>query len=155
MGRVIELVADLAYDACALTGDYRGKTFGPFKACLDGVEEVVSKLSRPVFGVLGNHDTIRMVPRLENMGVRMLLNECVTLERGGSASDAAVAGLLVGCAAHAASCGLGGGGEALQSLGIRPERRVRAVRECVEIIRAAASGQRVNRRSGAGWAGCG
>ena len=39
---------------------------------------------------------------------------------------------------------IGGGGEALQSLGIRPERRVRAVRECVEIIRAAASGERVN-----------
>jgi alkanesulfonate monooxygenase SsuD/methylene tetrahydromethanopterin reductase-like flavin-dependent oxidoreductase (luciferase family) len=38
---------------------------------------------------------------------------------------------------------IGGGGEALQSLGIRPDRRVRAVRECVEIIRAAASGQRV------------
>jgi alkanesulfonate monooxygenase SsuD/methylene tetrahydromethanopterin reductase-like flavin-dependent oxidoreductase (luciferase family) len=39
---------------------------------------------------------------------------------------------------------IGGGGEALQALGIRPQRRVRAVRECVEIIRAAASGQRVN-----------
>ncbi len=39
---------------------------------------------------------------------------------------------------------IGGGGEALQALGIRPERRVRAVRECVEIIRAAASGQRVS-----------
>jgi alkanesulfonate monooxygenase SsuD/methylene tetrahydromethanopterin reductase-like flavin-dependent oxidoreductase (luciferase family) len=38
---------------------------------------------------------------------------------------------------------IGGGGEALQALGIRPERRVRAVRECVEIIRAAASGERV------------
>ncbi len=39
---------------------------------------------------------------------------------------------------------IGGGGEALQALGIRPERRVRAVRECVEIIRAAASGERVS-----------
>ncbi len=38
---------------------------------------------------------------------------------------------------------IGGGGEALQSLDIRPERRVRAVRECVEIIRAAASGERI------------
>lgn len=84
MSRVVELVADLAYDTCVLTGDYRGKTFGPFKACLDGVEDVVSRLSRPVFGVLGNHDTIRMVPRLEAMGVRMLLNEHVTLERAGS-----------------------------------------------------------------------
>jgi alkanesulfonate monooxygenase SsuD/methylene tetrahydromethanopterin reductase-like flavin-dependent oxidoreductase (luciferase family) len=39
---------------------------------------------------------------------------------------------------------IGGGGEALQALDIRPERRVRAVRECVEIIRAAASGERIN-----------
>jgi len=84
MDRVADLICDLAYDVCVLTGDYRGKTFGSFKACLDGVEQVVSKLKGPVFGVLGNHDTIRMVPRLEDMGVCMLLNECVTLERVGS-----------------------------------------------------------------------
>jgi gamma-glutamyltranspeptidase/glutathione hydrolase len=35
------------------------------------------------------------------------------LERGGSAVDATIAGTLVGCAAHAGSCGLGGGGVAL------------------------------------------
>lgn len=35
------------------------------------------------------------------------------LEKGGTASDAAVAGMLVACAAHPASCGLGGGGAAL------------------------------------------
>ncbi len=35
------------------------------------------------------------------------------LERGGSAVDAAIVGTLVGCAAHAGSCGLGGGGVAL------------------------------------------
>ena len=39
---------------------------------------------------------------------------------------------------------IGGGGEVLQALDIRPERRVRAVRECVEIIRAAASGERLS-----------
>ena len=32
---------------------------------------------------------------------------------------------------------VGGGGEALQALGIAPERRVRAVRECIEIIKSA------------------
>jgi gamma-glutamyltranspeptidase/glutathione hydrolase len=35
------------------------------------------------------------------------------LERGGNAVDATVSGLLVACAAHASSCGLGGGGVAL------------------------------------------
>jgi predicted MPP superfamily phosphohydrolase len=36
-----------------------------------------------MFGVLGNHDTIRMVPGLEGMSIRMLLNESVVIERGG------------------------------------------------------------------------
>lgn len=36
---------------------------------------------------------------------------------------------------------IGGGGEALQALGIRPARRVRAVAECVEILKQAATGQ--------------
>lgn len=39
---------------------------------------------------------------------------------------------------------VGGGGEALQSLGLEPRRRVRAVRECLEILRAAASGEEVS-----------
>jgi alkanesulfonate monooxygenase SsuD/methylene tetrahydromethanopterin reductase-like flavin-dependent oxidoreductase (luciferase family) len=39
---------------------------------------------------------------------------------------------------------IGGGGEALDALDIKPLRRVRAVAECVEIISAAASGQVVN-----------
>jgi 5,10-methylenetetrahydromethanopterin reductase len=39
---------------------------------------------------------------------------------------------------------LGGGGEALEALGLKPHRRVRAVREALEIIRAAGSGQPVD-----------
>lgn len=37
---------------------------------------------------------------------------------------------------------VGGGGEALASLGLKPDRRVRAVQECVEIIRLASKGER-------------
>lgn len=39
---------------------------------------------------------------------------------------------------------IGGGGEALEALGIEPLRRVRAVAECVEIIQSAASGEAVD-----------
>jgi uncharacterized protein len=35
-----------------------------------------------VFGVLGNHDTIRMVPGLEQMAIRVLLNESEAILRG-------------------------------------------------------------------------
>ena len=82
MQRLIELVGDMRYDLCVLTGDYRGKNFGPFEATLDGVARVRAHLKEPVYGVLGDHDTIQMVPGLEAMGIRMLLNECEVIVRG-------------------------------------------------------------------------
>ena len=82
MRRIIELVGGLRYDLCVLTGDYRGKTFGPFKATLDGVALVTAHLKGPVYGVLGNHDTIQMIPGLEAAGIKMLLNECAVIVRG-------------------------------------------------------------------------
>lgn len=39
---------------------------------------------------------------------------------------------------------IGGGGEALAAVGIQPARRVRAVAECVDIVKAAASGECVD-----------
>ena len=83
MRRLSELVPELDYDACVLTGDYRGATFGPFDAALAGMKRLRAGLREPVYGVLGNHDTIRMVPSLEEMGIRMLLNECVPISRDG------------------------------------------------------------------------
>ena len=82
MQRLVELLPHLNYDLCVLTGDYRGKTYGPYDAALDGLEQVRRCLKPPVYGVLGNHDTIRMVPRLEEMGIRMLLNESEAIVRG-------------------------------------------------------------------------
>jgi uncharacterized protein len=72
---VVKLLPELRYDICVLTGDFRAKTFGPFDETLTGLVQLRSHLTGPVYGVLGNHDTIRMVPGLESMGVRMLLNE--------------------------------------------------------------------------------
>jgi uncharacterized protein len=82
MQSLIGLTHGLRYDLCVLTGDFRGKTFGPFEAALEGMARVREPIGGPVYGVLGNHDTIRMVPGLEAMGIRMLLNECETITRG-------------------------------------------------------------------------
>ncbi len=78
-----EAVRDLDYDLCVLTGDYRGETFGPFQAALDGLRHVRAQLGGQVYGVLGNHDTIQMLPAIEAMDIRMLMNEAVAIERGG------------------------------------------------------------------------
>jgi len=82
MARLVELLPTLTYDACVLTGDFRGRTFGPFDASIEGLARVRERITTPVYGVLGNHDTIRMVPALEAMGIVMLLNESVAIQRG-------------------------------------------------------------------------
>ncbi|HKJ74121.1 MAG TPA: metallophosphoesterase [Alphaproteobacteria bacterium] len=81
MDRLIEIVRGLDYDVCVLTGDYRGLTYGPYEPTIEGMARVARHFKGPVYGVLGNHDSIRMVPALEDMGIRMLLNEAVALTR--------------------------------------------------------------------------
>lgn len=82
MQRLIALLPTLDYDICVLTGDYRGLTYGPFEATLDGMAEIRRHIKGPIYGVFGNHDTIRMLPDLEAMGIRMLVNEFETIVRG-------------------------------------------------------------------------
>ena len=83
MRKVARLVRELQYDVCVLTGDFRGKTFGPFDEALELLEPIAHSLKREAFGVLGNHDPVAMVPELEALGIRVLLNERVEIERGG------------------------------------------------------------------------
>jgi uncharacterized protein len=82
MQHLLEIVGNLRCDVCVLTGDYRGKTYGPFEAAMDGVAKLRAQITAPIYAVLGNHDTIQMVPHLEAMGIRALLNECEALTRG-------------------------------------------------------------------------
>jgi uncharacterized protein len=84
MRRVEHILPDLTYDLCVLTGDYRGATFGKFDDALARMRPLLAHIKRPVYGVLGNHDTIRMVPDLEAMGIRMLLNECEPIRCSGA-----------------------------------------------------------------------
>jgi predicted MPP superfamily phosphohydrolase len=85
MRSLVGLAEGLQYDLCVLTGDYRGRTHGPFDASLDAVERLRTRLRGPIYGVLGNHDSIEMTPRLAAMGIRMLFNECEPIVRGGQA----------------------------------------------------------------------
>ena len=81
MERVIALLATIEFDVCVLTGDYRGGTAGPFRPALEELRRLRAHLGREVYGVMGNHDTILMVPEMEAMGIKMLLNEAVAFAR--------------------------------------------------------------------------
>jgi predicted MPP superfamily phosphohydrolase len=79
---LIDVLRQVEYDLCVLTGDFRAETYGPYDATLEAMQQVCKHLLGDVYGVLGNHDTICMVPGLESMGVNMLLNEQVALQCG-------------------------------------------------------------------------
>jgi uncharacterized protein len=83
MRRLGELLPRLSYDLCVLTGDYRGRTYGPCEATIEGMSRLRDQIATPVYAVLGNHDSIRMVPPLEAMGIQMLVNEAEPLVRDG------------------------------------------------------------------------
>ena len=84
MRRLAEILPGLDYDVCVITGDFRGETLGPFDECMDKMARLSCPLfNKSVYTVSGNHDTIRMVPALEDMGIRVLVNESVAFERGG------------------------------------------------------------------------
>jgi uncharacterized protein len=85
LARAAKLASQASYDVVVLTGDFRAATYGAYEPTLEGLARLRPHLKGPVYGVLGNHDTIRMVPGLEAMGIRMLLNESEVISRGDQA----------------------------------------------------------------------
>lgn len=81
---LIECLEQVNYDVCVMTGDFRAKTYGSFEAAITALAKVRAHLQGPVYTILGNHDSIRMVPDIEALGVTTLLNEAVVLERDGA-----------------------------------------------------------------------
>jgi predicted MPP superfamily phosphohydrolase len=81
--RLVERIRGVDYDLCVITGDFRARTYGGFDETLRIMQQVRTHLSGPVYGVLGNHDFIEMVPELEALEIRMLLNESAAVERDG------------------------------------------------------------------------
>jgi len=79
--QLMDKVRGLLFDVCVMTGDFRFRTYGSYAATLSAMARLRPLLGDAVYAVLGNHDTIRMVPGLEAMDVRVLMNESVIIKR--------------------------------------------------------------------------
>ena len=82
---LIARVQGLRFDTCVLTGDFRFRSHGPWQGALDALARLRPLLGEQVFSVLGNHDTVHMVPGMEAMGIQVLMNESARLTRAGQA----------------------------------------------------------------------
>ena len=85
MAALIERVRGVAHDLCVITGDFRFRTRGPWQPAMEALASLRPHLAPDTFAVLGNHDSIRMLPSIEALGVRLLMNESACFERGGQA----------------------------------------------------------------------
>lgn len=82
LARVLEAVRG-RYDLVAVTGDFNNYTVHQTTEALRCTAKMVKRsLSAPAYGVLGNHDSLLDVPAFEEAGMRILLNESVTIRRG-------------------------------------------------------------------------
>ena len=80
---MIKAVERTPCDVCVITGDFRCNTFGPSEIAMRELARLRPALQGDLYAVLGNHDSIGMVPPMEDLGIRVLLNEAVPLTRGG------------------------------------------------------------------------
>jgi predicted MPP superfamily phosphohydrolase len=79
-----KLLRDLTPDLCVFTGDYRFDDEGTCERIYPLMRKVLHSISAPdgVFGILGNHDAAEIAFALDEMGVRMLINDAVEIRRG-------------------------------------------------------------------------
>lgn len=82
--RLVETLSNLEYDICVMTGDYRFRTHGPYEQALEGLEKLRTGITKEIYAVLGNHDSLLMARQIESLDIRLLLNEHVQLERAGN-----------------------------------------------------------------------
>ena len=83
--RILDTLGNRAVDLVAITGDFRHDLHGLPHATLEQLETLLAGISSRcgVVGVLGNHDDCHMVEPLEQLGIRMLINEQMWIDRGG------------------------------------------------------------------------
>jgi uncharacterized protein len=91
--RAAAIIDTLSYDLCVFTGDFRALTYGSHDAAIRGIEALRGHIKSPIYAVLGNHDTVLMVPELERLGLHILLNESVEVTRAGSGQKIFLAGV--------------------------------------------------------------
>lgn len=84
-GCIVHIAERVEYDYCILGGDYSFGYDAGEERMRHQLREVATFLvgKSRVFGVLGNHDEYRTAELLNGLGVEMLLNENVVVERNG------------------------------------------------------------------------
>ena len=80
---IILAIQNSTYDLCVITGDFRMKTHGQFQNMMPNLQKLLKNISaeQGIYATLGNHDSFLMVREFEALGIKVLCNETVALEK--------------------------------------------------------------------------
>ncbi len=80
---VLARIGQRHFDLCLIGGDIRMETYGPIAPSLRALRRLLPHIQarHGIFGVLGNHDCIEMVPDFEEAGMLMLVNDATRIEQ--------------------------------------------------------------------------
>jgi uncharacterized protein len=83
--RIAHAIANVSFDLCVLTGDFRYFDTGRYQHIAEELTALMPALKcrLGIYGILGNHDFIEMAPLIETAGVQLLLNEAVVFDEKG------------------------------------------------------------------------
>ena len=84
--KAAEMISKVDIDFCCIGGDFRMKTYGQRTKCIKKLKNLMRcvQAKSGVFGVLGNHDCIEMLPDCEDAGIVMLVNDSWPIEKDGA-----------------------------------------------------------------------
>lgn len=81
--RICTLAGRLRPDLCVFTGDYRFDVSGPSDGVYEPMRRIIESISAKhgIAAILGNHDVSDIAFGLEELGVRMLVNEAIEIRQ--------------------------------------------------------------------------
>jgi len=76
------ILKNISADLCVITGDFRYLDEHVHNSAIRLTKKIVKEINSKhgIYGILGNHDFIEFVPLLEDIGIKMLVNENVQLK---------------------------------------------------------------------------
>jgi hypothetical protein len=83
--KIVELIKNVQYDYCLLGGDYCLYDKYDINLTKQRIKKIIENIkTNKIYGVLGNHDYYEVATFLQSLGVTMLINENVPIERKGA-----------------------------------------------------------------------
>ncbi|MCD6113316.1 MAG: metallophosphoesterase family protein [Bacteroidales bacterium] len=81
---IINKIKNLNVDVCFITGDFRKDITGSIKNIIKITKKITSNINAKdgIYAVLGNHDTYLMTDYEEELKLKFLINESVSINRG-------------------------------------------------------------------------